>query len=169
MDMRRRLAALVVLVLGIGAIGAPRAATITTPVNVSVVLGARAKLTIGTSTLSFANADPDTTPTIPATEGTFSVTAGAITSTGSAVTLTVVAADDLRTAGGASIPISNVNWTSTGAGFQNGSLNRTTAQAVAAWSGSGSRTGTQSYGLVNSWAYATGTYTTSATYTLTAP
>ncbi len=167
--MRIRLAALGVVLIGFGSLQPLLAATASNLVNVSVALGARAKLTIGTSTITFVNADPDTTPTIPASEGTFAVTASVITSTGAAVSLTVVAADDLRTAGGASIPIGNVAWTSTGAGFQNGSLNRTTAQTVGAWTGSGSRAGTQTFGLLNDWSYATGTYSTSATYTLTAP
>jgi hypothetical protein len=169
MTMRNRLAGLCAVLLGLGALQPLDAATFITTVNVSVALGARAKLTIGTNTISFVNADPDTTPTIPASEGSFTVTASALTSTGTSVTLTVVAADDLRTAGGVVIPITNVSWTSVGTGFQNGSLNRTTAQPVAAWAGSGSRSGTQSFGLLNSWTYATGNYTTSATYTLTAP
>ena len=46
---------------------------------------------------------------------------------------------------------------------------RTTAQAVASWVSSGSWIGTQSYTLANAWTYATGTYSTTLTYTLSAP
>jgi hypothetical protein len=45
----------------------------------------------------------------------------------------------------------------------------TTAQAVGNWTGSGNRTGTQTYSLPNSWDYVTGTYTTTLNYTLTVP
>jgi hypothetical protein len=48
-------------------------------------------------------------------------------------------------------------------------MSRTTAQAVGSWISSGSRTGTQSYTLANAWTYATGTYSTTLTYTLSAP
>jgi hypothetical protein len=48
-------------------------------------------------------------------------------------------------------------------------MNKATAQTVGSWTGSGNRSGTQSYALANSWNYATGAYTAMATYTLTAP
>ena len=48
-------------------------------------------------------------------------------------------------------------------------MSQTAAQRVASWVSSGSWTGTQTYGLLNSWTYATGTYSTTLTYTLTAP
>jgi len=40
---------------------------------------------------------------------------------------------------------------------------------VASWTGSGNRSGTQTFAMVNSWAYTPGSYSASATYTLTAP
>jgi len=40
---------------------------------------------------------------------------------------------------------------------------------VGSWSASGSPSGTQTLSLPNSWTYATGTYTVTLNYTLTAP
>jgi hypothetical protein len=156
------LAAAIAVSQSIGAI------TTTATVTVSAVVSATAKLSLSSATVSFPNADPDTTPSIPSSEGAITVTAKAKTSSGATVSLTVLAADDLRS-GSDAIAISNITWTVTGAGFAAGTMNRTTAQTVASWLNSGSRTGTQSYALANSWNYATGNYTTSATYTLTAP
>jgi len=90
------------------------------------------------------------------------------TTAAGAVTLTVLASGDL-TATGASIPVGNLTWTVSGSGFQAGTSNKTTAQTVGGWSGSGNPSGTQTYALANSWSYATGTYTVTLNYTLTAP
>ena len=137
-------------------------------VTVSITISAAAKLTLSSSTVTFPSADPDTMPSIAATEGAITVTAKAKTSTGSPVSVTVLAAGDL-TSGSDTIPAGNVSWTVTGAGFVAGTMNKTTEQTLASWSGSGSRLGTQSYRLTNSWSYPTGTFATTATYTLTAP
>ena len=48
-------------------------------------------------------------------------------------------------------------------------MNKAAAQSLGSWTGSGNRAGTQTYKLANSWSYATGAYSTSVTYTLTAP
>jgi hypothetical protein len=71
-------------------------------------------------------------------------------------------------AGTQSIPIGNLSWTVTGSGFAAGTA-ATTDVSVGSWTGPGTRNGTQTYELVNSWAYATGSYTVTLTYTLTAP
>jgi hypothetical protein len=144
------------------------AASTTSNVTVSATVSATAKLSLSSSTVSFPNADPDTTPSIAATEGAITVTAKGKTSTGSNITLTVLAADDLKS-GTDTIGITNVTWTASGAGFVAGTMNKSTAQSVASWTNSGSRTGTQTYALANSWSYPTGSYTATATYTLTAP
>jgi hypothetical protein len=144
------------------------AASATNNVTVSATVAATAKLSLSSSTVSFANADPDTTPTITATEGAITITAKGKTSTGSNITLTVLAADDLKS-GTDAIAITNVTWSASGSGFVAGTMNKTTAQAVGSWTNSGSRTGTQTYALANSWSYPTGSYTATATYTLTAP
>jgi hypothetical protein len=82
--------------------------------------------------------------------------------------LTCLASGDLIS-GINTIAISNITWTATGAGYVAGTMNRTTAQTAGSWTGSGQRTGTFSYFLVNSWSYAIGNYSTSINYTLTAP
>jgi len=146
-----------------------RAATTTTAsVTVSATVAAMARLSLSSATISFASADPDTMPSIAAAEGAITISAKGKTSTGSTITLTVLASDDLRS-GSDAIAISNVTWTATGAGFAAGTLSRTAAQPVGSWINSGSRTGTQAYALANSWNYAAGNYTATATYTLTAP
>jgi hypothetical protein len=144
------------------------AATDTKPLTVSATVAATAKLTLTSATVTFPDADPDITPSIPANEGAITVTARGRTSAASLVTLTLLAATDL-TSGTDTIAISNVTWTATGGGFVAGTMNRITAQTVGSWTGSGSRTGTQTYALANSWSYAAGSYSAAATYTLTAP
>jgi hypothetical protein len=140
--------------------------TATGSVTVTVNVNARARLTLDAAAITFADADPDTVPNMTATPLTVGV--GARTAPAGNVTLTVLATGDL-TSGGNTIGIANLTWTAAGAGFVAGTSNASTAQNVGAWSGSGSRTGTQTYALPNSWAYATGTYTTTLNYTLTVP
>jgi len=144
------------------------AASTTSSVTMSATVSATAKLSVSAATLTFPNADPDTTPSIAATEGAVTVTAKAKTSTGSTVTLTLLSGADL-TSGTDTIAISNMTWTVSGAGFVAGTMNKTTAQTVASWTNSGNRTGTQTFALANSWSYPTGSFSATATYTLTAP
>jgi hypothetical protein len=144
------------------------AATATSNVTVSATVAASAKLTLGSATVTFPDADPETVPSINASEGAVSITAKARTSAAGSVTLTLLAANDLKS-GSDTIGISNVTWTATGTGFAGGTMNKTTAQSVGTWTGSGTQTGTVSFKLANSWNYATGAYSVSATYTLTAP
>jgi len=134
--------------------------------GVTANVAAKAKLTLGVGSFTFADADPDATATM--TSSAVSVAVNARTSPTGAVTLTVLASGDLDS-GSATIAINNLTWTSTGAGFQPGTSNKTTAQTVGGWTGSGSRTGGQTFSLPNSWTYATGTYTVTLNYTLTSP
>ena len=78
-----------------------------------------------------------------------------------------MAADQLRS-GLNTIPASNITWTVSGSGFSSGTLSAASAQTVAGWTGSGVRTGTQSFFFKNLWSYATGTYTLTMTFTLSA-
>jgi hypothetical protein len=80
----------------------------------------------------------------------------------------VQAGGDLRS-GLDAIPATQLRWTAAGTGFVGGTMSYAAAQPVASWIGSGAWTGTQSYALVNSWNYPTGTYSATLTYTLTAP
>jgi hypothetical protein len=134
--------------------------------NVTVNVAARARLTLGAAALNFADADPTTVPTL--TAAPLAISVGARTSPTGNVTLTVLATGDL-TSGTDSIGINNLSWVSTGTGFAAGTSNATTAQSVGAWTGPGAQNGTQTFSLPNSWAYATGTYTTTLNYTLTVP
>ena len=140
--------------------------TVNGAINVTANVNAKAKLTLGVAAINFADADPDVTPSI--TSAAFNIDVKARTSGLGNVTLTVVAGNDL-VSGGDTIGISALTWTATGTGFQAGTSNKTTAQTVGSWTGSGSPTGTQTYALANSWTYATGTYTATLNYTLSVP
>ncbi len=135
--------------------------------TVNAQVDARAKLTLGASTINFPDADPDEVPSISASQNPVTVTAKVRTGKNSTATLEHQAAGDLKS-GGDEISISNVTWTATGTGYVSGTMN-TTKQTAGSWVGSGSRTGSFSYFLANSWDYATGNYTVTTTYTLTAP
>lgn len=150
------------------ATAAAQAANDTKTVTVSATVGASAKLTLSSATVSFADADPETVLSIPA-DAALDITAKARTARAGAVTLTVVASDDLKS-GTDTIGAAAVTWASTGTGYTaTGTMNKTTAQSVGAWTGSGSYDGVQTYALANSWSYVTGSYTMTVTYTLTAP
>lgn len=140
--------------------------TVNGAINVTANVNAKAKLTLGVAAINFADADPDVTPSIGS--AAFNIDVKARTSGLGNVTLTVVAGNDLAS-GSDTIGISALSWTATGSGFQPGTSNKTTAQTVGSWTGSGSPTGTQTYALANSWTYATGTYTATLNYTLTVP
>ncbi len=161
--------AVAVLAVAVFAVATPAAAqsTATATVNVTVNVSARATLDLhGTNSVTFGDADPDTTASIAASAMTVDVKGR--TSGGSNVTLTVVSNQDL-TSGSDAIGIGNLTWTATGTGFAAGTMNKTTAQTVGTWAGSGTHSGTVTLKLANSWAYNAGAYTATLTYTLTAP
>ncbi|MCX6546272.1 MAG: hypothetical protein NTV05_17910 [Acidobacteria bacterium] len=166
----RRLFGVIVVFVFVLAPAAPllRAASRTDTMSVSATVAARAKLTLSYASMAFPDADPDAVPLVPAGGGALIITAKARTTPGSTVTLVVLASDDLRS-GLDTIPAGNLTWTATGGGFSGGTMNKTTAQTVGSWANSGFWSGTQSYALVNSWNFSTGTYTTTLNYTLTAP
>ena len=141
--------------------------TATATVNVTVNVSARATLDFhGTNAVTFADADPDTISSISAPAMTIDVKGR--TSGGSNVTLTVLSNEDLSS-GSDTIGIGNLTWTATGTGFTAGTMDKTTAQAVGTWAGSGTHNGSMTLKLANSWAYSSGAYTATLTYTLTAP
>jgi hypothetical protein len=142
------------------------AATDTKTVTVNATVSATAKLSLSSLTVNFPDADPDTTPSI--TVAAITVGTAGKTSKGSSITLTVKASDDLKS-GTDVITADKITWAVSGTGFVAGIMNKTTAQSLGSWVDSGVRSGTQTYSLANSWSYATGAYTTSVTYTLTAP
>jgi hypothetical protein len=168
MDMRSGIRVLAAAAAFVGFSSVPVFAqqSATDTVTVSAVVAATAKLTLSSNTVSFADADPDTTPSISA--AALTIGAKAKTSGGSAVTLTVQA-DGPLTSGGDTIAESNLTWTVTGSGFAAGTMSSASAVSLGSWTNSGNRSGTQTYVLANSWSYATGNYTMTVTYTLSAP
>ncbi len=138
--------------------------------DIIVMIASGAALTLSTNVINFPSADPDTTPSIPASQNPVQVQCVITGAFLSNVTLTVQASGNL-VAGGNSIPINQVSWTATGSGFQPGTMSIAPVQAGNWFIFLGSRTfsGTFSYFLQNSWTYATGNYAATAIYTLTAP
>jgi hypothetical protein len=137
----------------------------TANVTATATVAARARLEV-TGAVAFADADPDDTTVIDASP--LSVIVKARTAPGDTVTLTVEADGDFENATAQVIPIGNLSWLAGGTGFVPGTAS-TTAVSVGSWTGPGTRNGTQTYRLANSWAYATGSYSVELTYTLTAP
>ena len=127
------------------------------------------ELTLSTTSITFASADPDTTPSIAAAAVTVTYRirgAGNIS-----FRISLLASDDLNS-GAATIPISLVTWTATPAPpFQNGTMSRTTAQTLASGVNTtqGSKSGQVVFSLENRWTHNPGIYTTSITFTLVAP
>jgi hypothetical protein len=144
----------------------PAAAQTAATATLSANLGPLAKLSFSSNTITFTDADPDTSPELLAAP--IAITAKARATAGSTIALTVLAADDLRS-GINTLPADSLTWTASGAGFNPGTVSRTAAQVVASWSGSGVRMGMQIYRFQNRWSHPVGTYTVSLVYTLTSP
>jgi hypothetical protein len=166
---RRTVVSIVILTAAcmLGALAQGYAATDTQNLTINATVSAKAKLTLGVAAINFADADPDSVPSIAAGENPVSVTVKAQTGGASSVTLTVQANGDLDS-GTDTIDITNVTWTATGAGFVAGTMN-TAAQSAGSWTGSGRFDGTFSYQLANDWSYNAGSYSQTVVYTLTAP
>lgn len=166
--MKIRYVLLGIALLAVAAAQPLGAATASSNLTVNATISATASLTVGNAAINFPDANPDTTPSVSATENPVSIVAKGKTSSGGTITLTLLASGDL-TGGGNTIGIDNVTWTAAGSGYSAGTMNKTTAQTVGSWTNSGNRSGSLSFALANSWSYATGSYAASATFTLTAP
>jgi hypothetical protein len=164
--MRARLVLIVLVAVLVGFV-CPAGGATDAVVNVNAPLASSAQLTLSPTAISFSGADPDTVPSIPA-NSTVLVVANATTKNNRTVTLDVLANGDLIS-GSNSIAIGNVTWTASGTGFVAGTMSRTASQPVGQWTNSGTRTGTLSFFLKNSWSYATGNYSQTVTFTLTSP
>jgi hypothetical protein len=132
-----------------------------------------ATLTINTASISFPNADPGVVPTVPANENPVGVTASVQIEDGSTATLTATAAGDL-VSGSDTIAINSVRWIVTGSpgntgGLVAGTMSKSAPVLAGSWTQSGTYTGSFLFYLANSWSYATGTYSQTVTYTVTAP
>jgi hypothetical protein len=158
--------AIAVLLLGSSsAFAQPQTATAAVAVTANV--NAKAKLTLGLLSVTFPDADPDVTPLY--TSAPISVDVKARTGAASNVTLTVLASGDL-TSGSNAIAIGTLTWAAAGTGFvASGNNDKTTAQTLGSWTGSGNPNGAHTLSLPNLWTYNTGTYTVTLNYTLTAP
>ena len=142
-----------------------------TDVNASSTCSAT--LTINAASITFPSADPGVVTKVPANENPVTVTAGIQIEDGKTATLTALAAGDL-VSDGKTIAINAVSWTVTGTGDNNGGLiagtmSKTNQVPAGSWTQSGTYTGAFSFFLANSWSYATGTYSQTVTYTVTAP
>ena len=139
----------------------------TQQIQATATVGNQAKLTL-TGSISFADADPDTTAVIP-NSGSLTVEAKARLSPSTNVTLTVQAgATHFDTT--STIPVGALKWTTSGGVFNpSGTMSSLAAQSVGAWTGPAQNSTTQVYTLDNSWAYAPGTHQVTLTYTLSTP
>lgn len=146
-----------------------QAATSTKVSTVNATIAAAASLTLSSPNLNFASADPDVSPNIAPTEGQIGVTVKARTGPLQDVTLTVRAGGDLSTGGAtpSTIPINKLSWT--GTGLSDGVMSSAGNVPVGSWTGPGTRSGQLDFLFENSYDYATGSYTATITYTLTAP
>lgn len=157
-----------VMVLLVALNATAHAATTTSNLTVNTTIAARAVLVLGSASVNFPDSDPTSVPSIGATENPVNITARIRTGSASVSTLTALTGGDL-VSGGDAILINNVTWTATGAGFTAGTMDKTVGQPVGSWTGSGEQVGTNNFFLANNWNYATGAYTATVTYTLTAP
>jgi hypothetical protein len=126
------------------------------------------RLLLSRSTINFPDADPDTVPSVPASENPMTIGVRVTGNSHDAWRLEVLASGDL-VSGPNTIPISNVSWTAKPLPFINGKLDRTTPQVVASGSGNVVVTGTVSFFFKNSWDYFNGNYSQVFIYTLSAP
>lgn len=166
--MRIRFATMFAALLIGGAAAPARAQPQSSSATMTASVSTIAKLTLSSSTLIFPDANPDLVPQITPLQGALTITAKARATSGSQVVLTVQAGDDLRS-GLQVIPASAITWTTSGTGFNSGTLSKLTPVSLGQWNGSGVWSGTQTLSFSNSWTYSTGTYTCVLVYTLTGP
>lgn len=127
-------------------------------------------LSVSPTSVTFASADPDTTPSILAPPIVVSVRVRQ--NQGNAPWQLTVLANGNLISGSQTVDITNVTWTATPAPpYQNGTLSRTVAQRVAAGTGNvnPASDGSLTFRLANSWTYSAGTYTQTIVFTLSAP
>ncbi len=137
----------------------------------SIASAQKLDLSVSPSTITFASANPDTTPTVVSAPITVQIRVRQLLPIIGQWQLSVLAGGDL-VAGPSTIPITNVTWTATPAPpFQNGTLSRTTAQRIAGGTANvnPAQTGTVTFRFANSWTYDAGIYTQTLTFTLSSP
>ncbi|HSC26102.1 MAG TPA: hypothetical protein VLD67_02445 [Vicinamibacterales bacterium] len=140
----------------------------TATATMAVTLNSVARVSFSTLTVAFPDANPDAVPQVAAVPASIDISAKARAPRNAQVTLTLQSEDDLRS-GITVLPASLITWTATGAGFVGGTVSPAAAQLVGSWTGSGVRSGTQSFRFENRWTHPSGTYTLTLVYTLSAP
>lgn len=138
-------------------------------VGIGIMVASSVRLTMTPNSINFPDADPNTTPSIPASENPVRVRCELSGSGHSDLYLYAAATGDLKSTSD-SIPISQISWTASGSEFRAGTMS-TTPVLAGYWAASGSKTytGTFSYFLNNDWKYASGTYKATVIYTLFSP
>ena len=138
--------------------------------NIKAEVKNLSKLELDSTNITFdvGSLSPDDAPIITSGPSQITINCKARAGGSSIVTLTVLATGDL-VSGADSISINNINWIATGSGFIGGTMDKTSPQSVGSWIGSGVRSGTVSFRLINRWEYAKGDYGTTALLTLTTP
>lgn len=130
----------------------------------------RLELSVTPGLISFPPSDPDATPLIVSAPITITYRIRQVDKD-TPWQLTVLASGDLMS-GTSTVDITNVTWVATPAPpFQNGTMNKTVAQALASGTGpvNPAQTGSITFRLKNSWTYDTGNYTQTIVFTLSTP
>jgi len=125
-------------------------------------------LTLNRAAINFPSDDPDTVPSVPASENPMTITVRVTGNPHNNWRLQVLASGDL-VSGSDVIAISNVSWTASPLPFIDGRLDKTALQTVASGTGNANLNGSVSFYFKNSWDYLIGNYSQIITYTLTAP
>ena len=154
------------------------------PIVAACVLGAPGaswaaisfQLTVTPSSISFADANPTTTPSIVANSTVFVVLK--VSGAGSTLWSVGALANGDLVSGGNSISIANLTWTVSGpfngscqCSCHAGTLSKVSRQVI--FNGQGNTTNspvcTQTFSLVNGWSYRVGAYSQTVTITATSP
>lgn len=148
----------------------------TETITFNVTLSAWYDLSLDQTTITFTDVEPTPSPSpgttsIPADNGPVSVRVFALLLPASSLQLTVRANGDLTRGSGPDIGIAAITWTATGSGYQPGGMSTATDEVAGSWTGSilHWHEGTFSYLFARDYEnQEPGTYTATATYTLSA-
>jgi hypothetical protein len=137
-------------------------------ISVPALAAVNVQLTLNRTAINFPDADPDTTPSVPASENPMTIGVKVTGNPGGTWRLLVLASGDL-VSGSNTIAVSNVSWTAQPLPFIDGKLDKATPQVVASGTGNASMDGTVRFYFKNGWNYFPGNYSQVIIYTLTAP
>lgn len=128
-------------------------------------------LTVTPGSMSFPDANPDMIPSLNSIPTTIQVAVRVVGDPNVPWQLTLAASDHLRS-GADIITVNNVTWTASPATppwTAGGTLALAPGQTVASGTGIVNQVGDLQFWLANLWTYAPGVYSTTATFTLSAP